>query len=820
MYCLGLRGQSKPDSTFNYSTPKFYTIAGITVSGDNVFEKTNVISLTGLSMGQEISIPGDEITLAIHKLWDQKLFSDVKIILDKVEGSNAYLNIYVISRPRLSKYNFIGVNKSSANNLKDEVKLESRTIVTEQIIAQSIQRIQEYYAEKGFRNVKVTITKEPDLAFGTNSIQLHIKIDKGNRIKINEISFDGVTAFKEKKLRSLLKKTKRKQKGNIFRTSKLDEDLYEEDKQKLISYYQNHGYKDARIVSDSIYSFTPELINIHIKLFEGNQYHYRSVEWSGNTKYENKVLSGILGIKKGDVYNPGLLENRLYINQAGLDVTSLYMDDGYLFFNVNPVETKIEDDSIDLEIRIYEGPQATINNVTVSGNTKTHDHVILREIRTRPGEKFSRADIIRTQRELGQLGYFDPEKMNVIPKPDPQTGTVDLEYVVEEKPSDQIELSGGWGAKQLVGVLGLTLNNFSARNVFKKGTWQGYPSGDGQKLSIRAQSSGFYYQSYNISFTEPWFGGRKPNSFSSGVYFTNYVTNGKSKSDPTREQFQTLGASAGVGKRLKWPDDYWQLYQSLNAQRYKFFNYPLLGSGSDTGTSSSLYVLFSLSRSSTNDIIFPTSGSQLSFSVQATPPFSYVRNDTNYEAMSNTEKFKITEYHKWKINAVNYFDLNPTKTISKRHFVIKTGTELGFLGLYNKRIGITPFERFDVGGDGLNYNSPNGKESIRFRGYESPSSVFENATIYSLFNAELRYPLTTSNAARIYGLAFVEAGNGWSKFNTFNPYAMKRSAGVGFRIFLPMLGGLLGFDAGYGFDPPVGSLEPSGWHFHFYIGQP
>lgn len=808
-------------SEVSYVFPTKYEIGGIKVTGD-AFDKNIIISIAGLSTGQKINIPGDEITQAIQNLWKQNLFSDIKINLDNVVENKAFLSIEVTTRPRLSRYNFSGVNKSTANKLKEELNLSAREIVTEQLLNNVKTKVRNFYSKKGFPNATANVIQEPDTIMGKNSVRLRIEIDKGKRVKINSISFDGNEQFTDGKLRRLMKKTKLRKWYNVFRASKFLPDEYESDKEALVAFYHANGFKNAKIISDSVYKVDENLININIKLNEGNKFYFRNIVWSGNTKYDTKILNSILGIKKGDIYNPGLLESRLFINQAGLDVTSLYMDDGYLFFSLTPVETLVENDSIDMEIRIFEGPQATIDEVTVSGNTKTHDHVILRELRTKPGQKFSRSDVIRSQRELGQLGYFNPEKMNVIPTPNPKDGTVDLEYIVEEKPSDQIELSGGYGAGNIVGVLGLSLNNFSARNIFNKKAWDGYPSGDGQRLTMRAQTSGKFYQYYNISFTEPWFGGKKPNSFSISPFYS-VQTNGLSSSDPNRYSMHIAGLSIGLGSRLKWPDDYFVVNQTVSFQRLTFNNYPYLVEGFGTGYSNNLYYKLNFIRQGINglngNLIYPNQGSIISTSVQVTPPYSLVipvKSDATLQ-----EKYRFIEYHKWKFDASYYQALG-----ARKKFVIMAAANFGLIGRYNSQLGFTPFERFYVGGDGLSGFNLDGRELIRQRGYPNFNAITpqtaegrkeSGATIYDRFTFELRYPLTTSQAATIYGLGFVEAGNAWSRFKDFNPFDVKRGAGFGVRVFLPMFG-LLGFDWGYGFDKtlqgPIG-----GSNFHIYIGQ-
>lgn len=807
----------------SYLTTNTYTVKRINIKGDTYLDKNIITSIAGISLGQKINIPGEEVTKAIMNMWKQQLFSNVQILLDSAVNGKAYLTYNVQSRPRLSRYSFSGVTKGQGKKLKDEIHISSRDVITEQLLSSTRMKIQDFYTRKGYPNTKVSFEEKADTLYKKNSVELKIVVDKGRRVKVHSIDFEGNTAFSDKKLRKAMKKTKQRSPINIFKSSKFQPDQYEADKEKVLATYQRNGYKDARLVSDTVKKLNDHLVDIKVNLSEGHKYYFRNITWSGNTKYDSRFLNSILGVKKGDVYNPEVLERNLYINQAGLDVTSLYMDDGYLFFSLTPVETSVENDSVDMEIRIFEGPQATINKVTVVGNTKTHDHVILRELRTKPGQKFSRSDIIRSQRELAQLGYFDPEKMNVTPKPNPKDGTVDLEYTVAEKPSDQIELSGGWGAGRLVGVLGLSLNNFSMRNLFKKG-WQGYPSGDGQRVSVRAQSNGPNIQSYNLSFTEPWFGGKKPNSFTVSAFYS-IQRYGDLSDVSTRQILRSPGMSVGLGKRLKWPDDYFVLSHSVSYQYYTFENFPLGISNFTTGYAHNLNFRHLLTRNSASDPIYPNSGSVVTFQLQWTPPYSLL-SDKSYSDMTPQQRYKYIEYHKWKFNAAHYIGLGP-----KKKFVLAATADYGFLGSYNSQLGITPFERFYVGGDGLTGYYLDGRELIRFRGYAGPDDVTPKTsnltksitetggTIYNKYALELRYPVTRSQAAVIYGIGFIEGANAFQRFNNYDPFNLKRSAGMGVRIYLPMFG-LLGFDWGYGFDKSLSTGEVSGSHFHFYIGQP
>ena len=637
---------------------------------------------------------------------------------------------------------------------------------------------------------------------------LEINIDKGEKIKINEINFKGVTKFKIKKLKRQLKDTKEKSFFRIFKTSKFLDEAFEADLQSIVALYNEKGYRDARIVKKEMVNVSDKLISINLTIEEGLQYHFRDISWLGNTKYDSDYLDQLLGINSGDIYDQKMMNDRLQMSMSGTDISSLYMDDGYLFFNIDPIEILAEKDSIDFEIRIYEGKQATINKVSVTGNTKTNDHVIMREIRTKPGELFRRSDVIRSQEEINRLNYFNPQTLGVTPKPDPQTGNVDIEYTVEEKPSDQIELQGGWGAGRVVGTFGLTFNNFSLRNFFNKETWSPLPSGDGQRISLRASSNGSFFQNYSFSFTEPWLGGNKPNSLSFTIYqsIQNYST-------PTVEnRMDITGVNLGLGKRLRWPDDYFSTNQSISFQQYKLTNRQLVP-GFSNGTSKNITFKSVVSRSSIFDPIFPKAGSQFTLTGHFTPPYSLF-NDKDYGSMELAEKYEWLEYFKVKFSSTWY--TNPFANL-----VIKANSEFGFLNSYNKDVGLPPFERFYVGGDGLTGFAMDGREVIGLRGYANQTvsqHLTAGGSIYSKYYLEMRYPLSLDPSATVYATAFAEAGNAWDSFDKFNPFEVKRSLGFGIRIFMPMFG-LLGVDFGHGYDPLEGATEKSGWQTHFSIGQ-
>lgn len=808
----------------DFSSPSTYLIAGVEIDSDRPVNSRLVISISGLTVGKKIEVPGPDVKRAIRNLWDQKLFSDVKILARKAEKENEiYITIKLLTRPRLAGHFYPGLKKNQQRSLDEKLELKKGDVISEHYIQNIVNTIRSHYVDKGYANPSVQVIQLQDSMFNGNSNRLKILVDRGERLKIDEIRISGNEAFSDFRLKMLLKETKQTGLLYLFRQSKLKRDLYMEDKENLVNFYNSKGFRDAAITSDSIYQGAEGDYVIDIQIDEGNLYYFRNINFSGNTKYSSALLKALLGIKKGDVYDPQKLEANLRMNPNGIDISSLYMDNGYLFFNVMPVETRVENDSIDFEIRIYEGPQASIDRVTVSGNDRTNDHVILRELRSRPGQKFSRADIIRSQRELSNLQYFDPEQMDLGTNPDPQNGTVDLEYKVTERPSDQIELSMGWGQGQLVGVLGLSLNNFSTRNLFKKGKWGGpYPMGDGQKLSIRAQSSGRFFQSYNFSFTEPWFGGKKPNSLSLSLYHTVY-TNNWTSDNPGK--LKITGGSIGVGKRLQWPDDFFTLYNALSYRRYNVDGYGQI-LPFENGIANSVFFTHTIGRNSISQPIYPREGSNISLSLDWTVPVSLF-NEIDYNNASDAERYKWIEYHKWKFNSDFYLPV-------AGNLVLRSSVQFGMLGRYNKNYSFSPFERFYMGGDGLTGGfQMDGRELIRLRGYEN-NAITPNVqsrdgsgnlntserggTIYNKYTVELRYPLSLNPQATVYLLTFMEAGNNFLGYDNYNPFDLYRSAGAGLRLFLPMFG-LIGFDYGFGFDGRVGVDRKQGGQFHISIGQ-
>ena len=851
-YCLLAVSFVSAQVEIDYANPKEYVIGPIEVTGTKYLDKSVLKLLSGLTEGDRIMIPGDQVAKAIENLWKQGLFSDISINAQKVVGDKIFLEFVLQERPRLSSFRFTGTRKSEEDDIRDKIKLIKGKVVTEDLILTTKNIVADYYIDKGFLNTEVNIAEAPDATL-PNNVVLTIAVNRKKKVKINQVIIHGNEKIQDGKLKRTMKETKEKNifapfrnpdvagkkiisaiaksdmdgaidaleahlnenvKLNIFKTSKFLDKTYKEDKDKLIAKYNEQGFRDAAILHDSVYKVNDKEINVEVWVHEGPKYYFRNITWTGNTKYTSEYLSKVLGIKKGDVYNQAALEANLLMNQQSTDVSSLYLDDGYLFFDVKPVEILAENDSIDIEMRMREGKQARINKVTVVGNTKTNDHVILREIRTKPGMLFSRSDIIRSQRELAQLGYFNSETLGVNPKPNPADGTVDIEYKVEEKPSDQIELSGGWGAGRIVGTLGVSFNNFSMRNIFKKGAWQPLPAGDGQKLSVRVQSNGLYFQSYNASFTEPWLGGKKPNSLSFSV-FHSVQSNGKPRSDATRQAIKITGGSVGFGKRLKWPDDFFTLYLEGIYQLYTLKNYPLIPNFLN-GSSNNLSGKITLSRNSISDPIYPQRGSKITASLQATPAWSLFGRNVNYDEPAS--KYKWLEFHKIKFSYSWFQNLAGKLVINAR-------TQFGFLGLYNRQLGMTPFERFYLGGSGLSGFSLDGREIIALRGYGDNTLTptnnqgnYTGGTIYNKYSLELRYPVSLNPSATIFGLAFLEGGDAYDKFDNFNPFGVKKSAGFGVRIFLPMFG-LLGLDWGYGFDQIPGRPGSNGSNFHFSIGQ-
>lgn len=811
---LGLWGQTHVD----YGKPQTYKIGGLRVTGNDYMNESVVLSMSGLAVGDEITIPGPQLTDLIRKLWEKGLLGDVQVKIDKIEGEEIFLNIVLEERARLSRFYFEGIPKGQANTLSDKIKLIRGKIVNDVVLKNTENTIKNFYREKGFRNCKVNIVKRDDPIL-KNSIQLRIEVDKGPRVKIEDIKIRGNEALTERKIRRKLKKTKVKKPYRLFAYSKFLEEEFKADKGRLVQYYNKLGYRDARVTYDTVYDVNEELVNVELDIYEGPKYYYRNITWAGNFIYDSTQLGQILGIERGDVYNVEELDKRLRFNPTGTDVTSLYMDDGYLFFSVEPVEVRVKGDSIDIEMRIFEGEQATINKVVLNGNTTTSDHVVRRQLWTFPGQKFSRSDIIRTQQELSGLGYFDPESIDIQPRPNMNDGTVDIHYNLTERSSDQVELSGGWGgAFGFVGTVGLVLNNFSFSKFLSFKDWRGIPQGDGQKVQLRVQANGAAFQTYSATFSEPWLGGKKPNNFS--VNLQHSVQRRRRPGSFSFNDFQGVltvtGVTVSLGRRVQFPDDFFSLSNSISLLQYRMKDFPGLFRTLETGTFNNLTFNTTLSRNDIDNPIYPRRGAQVTLSASFTPPYSISRG-TSFE--SDADRFRWVEYHKWMFD--NKWFLNVAGKL-----VLATRAHMGFIGSYNKNMGVSPFERFILGGDGLTFgNFLLGTDIIGLRGYENQSIVpldqnIEGGVVYNKYVMELRYPLTLSPATSIYVLSFLEAGNNWGSFNEFNPFDLRRSAGFGARIFMPAFG-MLGVDWAYGFDdiPGDNTIGPSGAQFHFTIGQ-
>ena len=795
---------------FDYSEPQEYEIGGIKIEGAFFAEENAIIGVTGLSVGQEIRIPGPDIPRAIKNLWRLRLFTNVSIEEEKTIGDVIFLTVRVEERPRFLKHTFTGAKQSRHDDLDEEVNkyIVRGGIVTEDAKVNAAEAIRNYYIEKGYLDATVSVQEIQDTS-RANSVQLIFGIERNDRVKIARINFEGNTAVKDKKLRKQMKETSEKRK--LLKGSKFQPTEYESDKEAVIAYYNTLGYRDARILDDSISRNEKGELVIDIDLNEGNQYYFRTITWRGNSIYDDATLAQVLGIEKGDIYNEEELQTRLSFSQDNADVSSLYMDNGYLFFNVDPIEVAIEGDSIDLEMRIFEGPQATIDKVVINGNDRTHEHVIRREVFTRPGQKFSRSDIIRSQRQIIGLGYFNQETLGIETPVNPDRGTVDIIYTVEEKPSDQLELSAGWGGRRgVIGTLGVTFNNFSLRNVFNREAWHPLPQGDGQRLSLRAQTNGRFYQSYNASITEPWLGGKRPTSLSVSAFYNKYDFG--SSALPNKLIIQQLSAS--LGTRLRWPDDNFVFRSGINLQTLNLQNWRELfvtdnNESVTTGNYNNFSFQFSLSRNTATDPIFPKQGSNIELSLQATLPYRTlgIRSDDPEDLVTVEERFRYVEYHKWRLNAEWY-----TPITGK--LILKTQAKIGFLGSYDNVVGVSPFERFQLGGDGVNNQqfAFAGVDIISLRGYEiddlTNNFVYNPNTnsdrriatpIFSKYTVELRYPLSLNPSSTIFVLAFAQGGNAWRTSRDFNPFDLKRSIGLGARVFLPMFG-TLGFDWGYGFD--------------------
>lgn len=797
----------------NYAAPQAYEIGGLKVVGNHWTDKTALLNIAGLSIGDKVEIPSVKISNGLKALWKIGLFSDVQIYQEKTVGEIVYLVVEVTEVNRLGGIQLEGVKKSKAETVKNIVlqHLKIGRKLTDYQKNNVVKALEQYYLEEGFADVTVNcrVIKEGDEGHlspsAQHEMQLIFSIDKKEKVKVGTIDFFGNEALSDKKLSKLLGI---KTKGKIFANSKLIQKELDQGKQLILEAYNNLGFLDATIIKDTTWRETNGDWGIRLHLEEGSTYYFGKIIWNGNSVYSNEQLDLILGIKKGDVYNQRRLQSQLQFNMDGLDVSDLYMDNGYLFFHADAVQKSIRGDTIDLTINILEGSQATIDKVIIKGNTKTNDHVIRRELRTLPSQKFSRSAIIRSQRALMNMGYFNPEKMDINTPINPETGTVDIEYVVEEKSNDQFELSGGWGGGLgVTGTVGITLNNLSIKKLLKPKTWNPLPLGDGQRASLRFQSNGKRYQSLNFSFTEPWLGGKKPNSLTTSFYYSRFF-NENTSSDLDNGVFNIFGANISLGSRITFPDDYTIATTSINFQRYRLDNW---GAGLFTandgqiiseGTYNNLSLTQNFARSTINHPIFPTSGSKISLSMQMTIPYSLF-NKKDYTNLDAAERYQWLEYHKWRLNAEWYKPLTKNKKL-----ILKASAKFGFLGSYNDQIGVSPFGRFQLGGDGLSnvQGGFTGTDIISLRGYDvtdlENNSVNGNTVatpIFNKFSLELRYPISTNPNATLYGTVFAEAGNAYQSFKDYNPLNVKKSTGFGFRAHLPMFG-TLGFDYGLGFD--------------------
>ena len=828
----------------DYNNPKKYYVGGIQVKGNHYFGSQQIIQITGLQKGMQVTVPSDDFSSIVNRLWMQRYFQDVSVTIDSLSASrdSAFFTIHIAERPRVSRWTFSGVRNGEKKDLQERLNLRRGGEFSDYVAKTSTDIIKRFYSEKGFMKVKVDVTTSKDSII-RNAIIVNFGVDRGQRVRIKTINFIGNDHVSDFKLAKSMKKTKSAKIYNFFSSKKFNEKEYPNDKKSLISAFNEAGYRDAHLVKDSIYYVEPGRLGIDLKVDEGNKYYFRNITWTGNSVYSTDVLNSILQIHKGDVYDMVTMQKRLQGGgkQNEYDVSKMYRDNGYLFFNVTPVELNIQNDSVDVEMRISEGKQATLNNIMINGNDLTSERVVRRQVFTRPGYLFSQSDFERSIREIASLGQFDPEAITDATKgysiiPNQANNTVDIVYNVTEKPSSQIELSGGWGGNTFVGTVGLSFNNFSTKRLLDKSAWRPVPLGDAQNLSIRFQTSGTYYTSLSASFTEPWLFGKKPTSLSVSLYYTrqtdSYLVYNIKSHD---KMFDVYGISAGIGNRLKWPDNYFVLYNGLSWQIYKLTNWYSNYFIFDDGISHNLSYTLSLSRTSTDQQIYPRQGSDISLSVAFTPPYSLFRKhsydaegnrisvssykDVDYDNWTSKQRYKWIEYHKWKFSAATY-----SKLVGD--LVLMTRAQFGYLGYYNKKWGYSPFEGFLLGGDGMSGYNTYGSEVVAMRGYEnysltpmvytaySSSSSAYAGNVYDKFTVELRYPVILQPQSTIFVLAFLEGGNCWSAINKFNPFQIKRSAGVGVRVYLPVVG-LLGVDWGYGFDDSTYGKS----QFHFVIGQ-
>lgn len=814
----------------SYLNPKNYVISAVDVSGTKFLDKNVLITISKLSIGQYLEVPSEATAKVVKDMMAQGLFDDVELWADKIEGDNIFLTIRVVERPRLTRIDINGLSKSQTEEVRKRLNSNTGKIVNENLMNTTRATIKRFLKEKAYLYPEITLKAVKDSAQANNQI-LIADVDKKHKVRVKSMTFTGNEHFSQKELRKMAKPIKQKMWYRIFGPGKFKEEKYKEGKENLIKKMAAKGYRDAEILKDTIIRDGEKNVLVKFDIYEGPKYYFGNIVWTGNAKYSDTLLNKILAIKRGDVFSEEKLTTKLMgPTKSSDDISSIYMNDGYLTFSVDPEQTRVYNDTIDLNLRVYEGAQYTVNNVIVKGNDVTNDRVVLRSIYTKPGQKFSKEQIMRSVREIAQLGNFDEQKTNPVPTNlNYAEGTVDIVYNVTEKPSDQVELSGGYGAGQIIGTLGLTFNNFSTSNFFDKSSWKPLPRGDGQKLSVRGQTSGKRYQSYSFSFSEPWLGGKKPIYFGLSAYTSsssyggfNYYTGQQLVKDSELNRIWMTGVTATLGKRLQWPDNWFQANTSLSFQRYKLQNY-----GSyflfDNGTAYNINLTQEISRNSIDAPIYPTSGSNIKFSVQLTPPYSLF-NNVDYKNGTPQDRYRWTEYHKWKFDSQWY-----AKIVGK--LVFKAQAQFGFLGRYSNKTEISTFERFKLGGDGMQgFDYLQGSEIIAMRGYANGVIIPEGtqnvniarnsgSPIYTKYQMELRHPVMLNDQATVYVLAFAEAGNTWNKFTEYNPFKVRRSAGVGARIFLPIFG-MLGIDYGHAFDPIPG-LPSSTWkqNFTFSIMQ-
>ena len=837
--------QTGQNVVVDYNNPKKYIVGGVIVEGCSYFSPEQVLQVTGLQKGMEVTVPSEELSSVVDRLWKQRYFEDVAIAIDSIAPSRdtAFFKISILERPRVSRWTFSGVKSGEQKELMDRLNLRRGGEFSEYVANTAIGIIKRYYKEKGFLNVEVDVNTKKDTVI-RSAIRVQFAVNRGEKVKVKKITFTGNHHIKENKLARSMKKTKDARFISFFSSKKFNEAEYENDKRLMISAFNEAGYRDARIVKDTMYYIEPGRLQIDFEIDEGRQYFFRDITWTGNSVYTTETLNEVLKIGKGDVYDVVTMEKRLFGGgkQSEYDVSKLYRDNGYLFFNLQPVELNIEGDSVDVEMRVVEGKPATLNNIVINGNDLTNERVIRRQVFTRPGYLFSQSDFERSIREIASMGQFDPEAITDPAKgysiiPNQLNNTVDLVYNVTEKPSSQLELSGGWGGNTFVATVGVSFNNFSTRRFFDKSAWRPVPLGDAQNLAIRFQTNGTYYTSLSASFSEPWLFGKKPTSLNMSLYYTRQTNSYLALNILNNDQFmEVYGFAAGIGKRLKWPDNYFVLYNQLSWQTYNLQNW-IYQFMFDTGISHNLSYTLSLSRNSTDQQIYPRVGSDFSMSLQLTPPYSLLRkkdyglldedgNPTkvddpkkiDYSFQASQNHYRWIEYHKWSFKGALY-----TKLVGD--LVLMARAQFGYLGYNNRKWGYSPFEGFRVGGDGMSGYDTYGSEIISLRGYtnysltplaseNSSTGNYYAGNVYDKFTVELRYPVILQPQSTIYALLFLEGGNCWSDIRNFNPFQIKRSAGVGVRVFLPMIG-LLGVDWGWGFDDPVNGKS----QFHFVIGQ-